>query len=248
MGEPISKDLNYILNDINIEIKSGETIGIIGATGSGKTSLVSLIPRLYDACEGDVKVSGISVKNYDVETLRNAVAMVLQKNVLFSGTIRENMQWGDKNATDEEIKNALNLAQIPDLELDKYIEQGGANVSGGQKQRISLARALTKIPSILILDDTTSAVDMETEAKIQQGLNEVTDLTTTFIIAHRISSVREADLILMLDKGSIVERGTHSQLIAKRGRYYRLYQKQLGLEIADETQEAVSDVTETPSL
>ena len=248
-------DPNFaVLNEVSFKAEVGQTVGIIGETGSGKSTLVNLIGRFYDATEGEVKIDGHNIKDYPVRFLRNHISMVMQDVFLFSNTISDNIAFGDPYASESNVKRMAAVAdadafisRMPDG-YSTIVGERGVGLSGGQKQRISLARALTKIPSILILDDTTSAVDMETEAKIQQGLNEVTDLTTTFIIAHRISSVREADLILMLDKGSIVERGTHSQLIAKRGRYYRLYQKQLGLEIADETQEAVSDVTETPSL
>lgn len=245
-------DPNFaVLNNISFKAEVGQTIGIIGETGSGKSTLVNLIGRFYDATEGEVLIDGHNIKEYPVRFLRNHISMVMQDVFLFSNTISDNIAFGDPYTSQENIKR---MAAVADADAfisrmpDGYgtiVGERGVGLSGGQKQRISLARALTKVPSILILDDTTSAVDMETEAKIQQGLSEVTELTTTFIIAHRISSVREADLILMLDKGSIVERGTHSQLIAQRGRYYRLYQKQLGMEIAED--EVVSTLTETTS-
>lgn len=245
-------DPNFaVLNNISFKAEVGQTIGIIGETGSGKSTLVNLIGRFYDATEGEVLIDGHNIKEYPVRFLRNHISMVMQDVFLFSNTISDNIAFGDPYTSQANIKR---MAAVADADAfisrmpDGYgtiVGERGVGLSGGQKQRISLARALTKVPSILILDDTTSAVDMETEAKIQQGLSEVTELTTTFIIAHRISSVREADLILMLDKGSIVERGTHSQLIAQRGRYYRLYQKQLGMEIAED--EVVSTLTETTS-
>ena len=248
-------DPNFaVLNNVSFKAEVGQTVGIIGETGSGKSTLVNLIGRFYDATEGEVKIDGHNIKEYPVRFLRNHISMVMQDVFLFSNTISDNIAFGDPYTSANNVKRMAAVAdadafisRMPDG-YSTIVGERGVGLSGGQKQRISLARALTKVPSILILDDTTSAVDMETEAKIQQGLNEVTDLTTTFIIAHRISSVRDADLILMLDKGSIVERGTHSQLIAQRGRYYRLYQKQLGMEIADDDQEAVSELTETPSL
>ncbi|MGO4928209.1 ABC transporter ATP-binding protein [Fundicoccus sp. Sow4_F4] len=248
-------DPNFaVLNNVSFKAEVGQTVGIIGETGSGKSTLVNLIGRFYDATEGEVKIDGHNIKEYPVRFLRNHISMVMQDVFLFSNTISDNIAFGDPYTSASNVKRMAAVAdadafisRMPDG-YSTIVGERGVGLSGGQKQRISLARALTKVPSILILDDTTSAVDMETEAKIQQGLNEVTDLTTTFIIAHRISSVRDADLILMLDKGSIVERGTHSQLIAQRGRYYRLYQKQLGMEIADDDQEAVSELTETPSL
>lgn len=248
-------DPNFaVLNNVSFKAEVGQTVGIIGETGSGKSTLVNLIGRFYDATEGEVKIDGHNIKEYPVRFLRNHISMVMQDVFLFSNTISDNIAFGDPYTSASNVKRMAAVAdadafisRMPDG-YSTIVGERGVGLSGGQKQRISLARALTKVPSILILDDTTSAVDMETEAKIQQGLNEVTDRTTTFIIAHRISSVRDADLILMLDKGSIVERGTHSQLIAQRGRYYRLYQKQLGMEIADDDQEAVSEFTETPSL
>ena len=223
---------NYALSGINLKIESGETVGIIGATGSSKTSLVQLIPRLYDVNEGSVKVAGVDVRNYDLEVLRNAVAMVLQKNVLFSGTIKENMRWGDKNATDEEIMHACKLAQADEFiqgfpdKYDTYIEQGGVNVSGGQKQRLCIARALLKKPKILILDDSTSAVDTKTDALIRQALRSYMPETTKIIIAQRIASVQEADKILIMDGGTITAMGKHEDLIKNNAIYKELYYSQ----------------------
>ena len=220
------------LSNINVKINSGETVGIIGATGSGKTSLVSLIPRLYDATQGSIKVGGIDVKDYDVLSLRNAVAMVLQKNVLFSGTIKENMRWGDKNATDEEIINACKLAEADDFiqnfpdKYDTYIEQGGVNVSGGQKQRLCIARALLKKPKILILDDSTSAVDTRTDSLIRKSFKEYIPETTKIIIAQRIASVQDADKIIIMENGTISAIGTHEDLLNNNDIYKELYYSQ----------------------
>jgi ATP-binding cassette subfamily B protein len=221
-----------VLKDINIDIKSGETIGIIGGTGSAKSSLVQLIPRLYDTTGGSVIVGGRDVKEYDIETLRNSVAMVLQKNVLFSGTIKENLRWGNKDATDEEIKRACVLScadefisTFPDG-YDTFIEQGGANVSGGQKQRLCIARALLKKPKILILDDSTSAVDTKTDALIRRAFREEIPNTTKIIIAQRISSVEEADKILVLDDGRVVAYGNHDELIKTCDIYKEVYDSQ----------------------
>ena len=226
------KASRYTLSNINFEIKSGETVGILGATGSSKSTLVSLIPRLYDVTEGEVKVAGINVKDYDLNALRNSVAMVLQKNVLFSGTIKENMRWGDKNATDEEIIEACTLAQahefidkFPD-KYDTYIEQGGSNVSGGQKQRLCIARALLKKPKILILDDSTSAVDTKTDALIRKAFSEYIPETTKIIIAQRVASVEDADKILIMDGGQIVAIGTHEELLQNNSIYQELYHSQ----------------------
>ncbi len=217
---------NKVLSNINLKIESGQTIGIIGSTGSSKTSLINLIPRLYDATSGIVTVGGINVKEYDLETLRNTVAVVLQKNVLFSGTIRENMLWGDKNATDEEILHALSLAQISGFELDKHVEQGGSNFSGGQKQRLCIARALLKQPKILILDDSTSAVDTKTDALIRKSLKEYIPSTTKIIIAQRIASIQDADNIIIIDGGKIVATGSHDQLIRNNEIYQELFYSQ----------------------
>ncbi len=220
----------FALSNINLTIKSGETVGIIGSTGSSKSTLVQLIPRLYDVTEGSVLVSDIDVKDYDLNVLRDAVGMVLQKNVLFSGTVRENMQWGDKNATDDEIQHALDMAQIGTMELDKVIEQGGVNVSGGQKQRLCIARALLKKPKILILDDSTSAVDTRTDALIRQALKEYIPSTTKLIIAQRIVSVQDADKIIIMDNGTICAIGTHNELLKNNEIYQELYYSQNKLE------------------
>ena len=216
----------YVLSDVNLKINSGETVGILGATGSSKTTLVNLIPRLYDVSEGFVKVSGVNVKDYDVTALRNSVAMVLQKNQLFSGTLRENMQWGDKNASDEEIMHALNLAQIGNFELDKHVEQGGANFSGGQKQRLCIARALLKKPKILILDDSTSAVDTKTDAMIRKSFREYIPETTKIIIAQRVASVIDADKIIIMDNGKIIAIGSHEELLNSNLIYQELFHSQ----------------------
>ena len=221
------------LSDINLHIRSGETIGIIGGTGSSKSSLVQMISRLYDATEGTVKVGGVDVRNYDIETLRNEVAVVLQKNVLFSGTIKENLRWGDPNASDEELVRVCKLAcadefvsQFPDG-YDTYIERGGTNVSGGQKQRLCIARALLKKPKILILDDSTSAVDTKTDAMIRRAFHEEIPGTTKIIIAQRISSVEEADRIIVLDGGRINGIGSHEELLASNAIYKEVYESQV---------------------
>ena len=220
------------LSNIDFHVKSGQTVGIIGGTGSAKTTLVQLICRLYDVTDGSVKVGGRDVRAYDLETLRNQVAVVLQKNVLFSGTIKENLRWGDANATDEELQRACELAcadefiqQMPD-KYDTYIEQGGSNVSGGQKQRLCIARALLKKPKILILDDSTSAVDTKTDAKIRAALRTEIPETTKFIIAQRISSIQDADLILVLDGGAINGMGTHEALLSSNQIYQEVYYSQ----------------------
>ena len=220
------------LSDIDFHVKSGQTVGIIGGTGSAKTTLVQLICRLYDVTDGSVKVGGGDVRAYDLETLRNQVAVVLQKNVLFSGTIKENLRWGDPNATDAELQRACELAcadefiqQMPD-KYDTYIEQGGSNVSGGQKQRLCIARALLKKPKILILDDSTSAVDTKTDAKIRAALRTEIPETTKFIIAQRISSIQDADLILVLDGGAINGMGTHETLLSSNQIYQEVYYSQ----------------------
>jgi len=220
------------LSDIDFHVKSGQTVGIIGGTGSAKTTLVQLICRLYDVTGGSVRVGGRDVREYDLETLRNQVAVVLQKNVLFSGTIKENLRWGDPNATDAELQRACELAcadefiqQMPD-KYDTYIEQGGSNVSGGQKQRLCIARALLKKPKILILDDSTSAVDTKTDAKIRAALRTEIPETTKFIIAQRISSIQDADLILVLDGGAINGIGTHETLLSSNQIYQEVYYSQ----------------------
>ena len=227
-----SKAKAYALSGINLDIKSGMTVGILGGTGSSKTTLIQLIPRLYDATEGAVKVGGIDVRNYDLDTLRNSVAVVLQKNLLFAGTIKENLRWGNENATDEEIQEACALAQAEEFILempdkyDTFIEQGGTNVSGGQKQRLCIARALLKKPKILILDDSTSAVDMKTDALIRKGFKEYIPETTKFIIAQRVASVMDADLILVMRGGAILSMGTHDELMATCDEYRETYDQQ----------------------
>ena len=220
------------LEDIDLHIPSGATVGILGGTGSSKTTLIQLIPRLYDVTEGSVKVGGVDVRDYDLDTLRNAVSVVLQKNQLFSGTVRENLRWGDEDATDEEIREACRLAQADEFVMaheegyDRHIEQGGTNVSGGQKQRLCIARALLKKPKILILDDSTSAVDTRTDALIRKGFREYIPSTTKIIIAQRVASVEDADLILVMDNGRIVERGTHEELMRRGGIYQEIYRQQ----------------------
>ena len=222
------------LSDIDIHIESGMTVGIIGGTGSSKTTLVQLIPRLYDATEGSVKVGGVDVREYDLRTLRDSVSMVLQKNLLFSGTIKENLRWGNANATDEELVEACKLAQAHDFVssfpdgYDTFIEQGGTNVSGGQKQRLCIARALLKKPKILILDDSTSAVDTRTDALIRDGFKKFIPETTKIIIAQRIASVEEADMIIVLDKGAISAVGKHDELIKTSEIYREVYEQQTG--------------------
>jgi len=226
------KKKKLCLSNIDLDIKSGETVGIIGGTGSSKTTLVQLIPRLYDATTGEVLVGGFNVKKYDLDVLRNSVAMVLQKNVLFSGTIKENLRWGNEEATDEELVRACKLAQADDFinsfpnKYDTYIEQGGNNVSGGQKQRLCIARALLKKPKILILDDSTSAVDTKTDALIRKAFAEEIPNTTKFIIAQRISSISDADKIIVLDDGKIVAFGTHDELLNSCEIYKEVYTSQ----------------------
>lgn len=229
-----SKDINKLcLTDVDLEIKSGETVGIIGSTGSSKSTLVQLIPRLYDATSGEVFVGGKNVKDYSVKALRDAVAMVLQKNVLFSGTVRENLQWGNEKATDEEINHVLKLSCAYDFVskmpegLDTFIEQGGTNVSGGQKQRLCIARALLKNPKILILDDSTSAVDTETDALIRNAMKEYLPSTTKIIIAQRISSVEHADKIIVLDGGKVTAVGNHAELLESSDIYKEVYSSQV---------------------
>ena len=223
----------YSLKDIDLKIESGQTIGIIGGTGSSKSTLVQLIPRLYDVSKGTLKVGGIDVRDYDIETLRSEVAMVLQKNVLFSGTINDNIRWGNENATDEQIKHVCELAcadefieKFPD-KYETYIEQGGTNVSGGQKQRLCIARALLKKPKILILDDSTSAVDTATDAKIRKAFREEIPDTTKLIIAQRISSVQESDKIIVLDEGKVVAFGSHDELMKTSNIYKEVYNTQM---------------------
>ena len=228
-----------VLDGINLDIKSGETVGIIGGTGSSKSSFVQLIPRLYDVSQGSIKVGGVDVRDYDIEALRENVAMVLQKNVLFSGTIKENLRWGNKEASDDELVRVCRLAQADDFietfpdKYDTYIEQGGTNVSGGQKQRLCIARALLKKPKILILDDSTSAVDTRTDALIRKAFREEIPDTTKLIIAQRISSVQDADKIIVLDDGKINGVGTHEELLKTNDIYKEVYYSQ--------TKEAVSN-------
>ena len=222
-----------VLKDINLEIKSGETIGIIGGTGSAKSSLVNLVSRLYDVTEGELLVGGVNVKDYDMEVLRNQVAVVLQNNVLFSGTILENLRWGDREATEEECRRACEMAcadefiqKMPEG-YNTYIEQGGTNVSGGQKQRLCIARALLKKPRVLILDDSTSAVDTATDAKIRRAFAEAIPGTTKLIIAQRISSVEHADRIIVMNDGQVDGFGTHEELLENNAIYREVYDAQM---------------------
>lgn len=237
-GSIVFKDVNfkysekaekYALSDIDLVIPSGSTVGILGATGSSKTTLIQLIPRLYDTTEGEVLVGGVNVKDYDLDVLRKEVAVVLQKNVLFSGSVKDNLRWGDENATEEDIKRVCDVAQASEFLKDmpdKHVEQGGANVSGGQKQRLCIARALLRKPKILILDDSTSAVDTKTDALIRKGLKKEIPDTTKIIIAQRVSSVEDADNILVMDGGKIVEHGTHKELMKQKGIYAEIYDAQ----------------------
>ena len=226
------KAQNYALSDIDLTIESGGTVGILGGTGSSKTTLIQLLPRLYDATEGNVYVGGVNVKEYDLDTLRKEVSIVLQKNVLFSGTIKENLRWGDENATDEDIVRVCKLAQADEFingfpeGYDTYIEQGGTNVSGGQKQRLCIARALLRKPKILILDDSTSAVDTKTDALIRKAFAEEIPNTTKIIIAQRVSSVEHADKILVLDGGKIIACGNHAELMETSDIYREIYEAQ----------------------
>ncbi len=230
----------FALHNIDLHIDSGMTVGILGGTGASKSTLVQLIPRLYDTTEGAVMVGGVDVRDYDLDTLRGAVAMVLQKNLLFSGTIAENLRWGNEHATDEELVEACRLAQADDFVrafpdgYNTYIEQGGTNVSGGQKQRLCIARALLKKPKILILDDSTSAVDTKTDALIRAGFKEFIPETTKIIIAQRVSSVQDADLILVMDNGTIAAAGTHEELLASSDIYREVYEQQTNGGEADE--------------
>lgn len=238
-----AKANKYALSDIDLDIKSGETVGILGGTGSSKTTLIQLIPRLYDATDGEVYVGGVNVKDYDLDVLRKEVAVVLQKNVLFSGTIKENLRWGDENATDEELVRVCKLAQADEFVrafpngYDTYIEQGGTNVSGGQKQRLCIARALLRKPKVLILDDSTSAVDTKTDALIRRAFAEEIPDTTKIIIAQRVSSVEHADKILVLDGGKIVECGNHEELVKAGGIYSEIYEAQTKSNASDEKTE-----------
>ena len=222
----------FALSNVDLHIKSGETVGILGGTGSSKTTLIQLMPRLYDVTEGSVRVGGVDVRDYDIEALRNSVAVVLQKNLLFAGTIKDNLRWGNKNATDEEIVEACKLAQADEFiktfpdGYDTWIEQGGANVSGGQKQRLCIARALLKKPKILILDDSTSAVDMKTDALIRKGFKDYIPETTKIIIAQRVSSVQEADKIVIMKSGKIEAIGTHDELLESNDIYKEIYTQQ----------------------
>ena len=248
-GSIVFKNVNFkysdtakrnALENINLEIKSGMTVGILGGTGDGKSSLVQLIPRLYDVTDGVVEVGGVDVKNYDIKTLRDSVAMVLQKNQLFSGTIKENLRWGNENATDEEIIEVCKLAQAHDFietfpeKYDTYIEQGGTNVSGGQKQRLCIARALLKNPKVIILDDSTSAVDTKTDAFIRNGFKNYIPDTTKIIIAQRISSVMDADLIVVMDNGKITDIGNHEELLKNSTIYREVYEQQVSGGDSDE--------------
>ncbi len=222
----------FALQNINLHIKSGQTVGILGVTGSSKSSLISLIPRLYDATQGSVKVGGVDVRDYDLETLRNNVSVVLQKNLLFSGTIKENLRWGDPDATDEEIERICKLSMADEFiqrmpeKYDTYIEQGGTNVSGGQKQRLCIARALLKKPKVLILDDSTSAVDTKTDAMIRKAFREEIPGTTKFIIAQRVASVQDADVIIVMDDGAIGAIGSHDELMKSSEMYREVYESQ----------------------
>lgn len=233
------KSKKYALQDVNLELKSGETLGIIGGTGSSKTTLIQLISRLYDVTEGAVYVGGKDVREYDLTALRNEVAVVLQKNVLFAGTVKDNLRWGNADATDEEIERACVLACAHEFVsampqgYDTHIERGGTNVSGGQKQRLCIARALLKKPKVIVFDDSTSAVDTKTDALIRKAMAEEIPDTTKIIIAQRISSVQDADKIIVMEGGKIAECGTHSELVAKKGIYADIYATQSGIKEAD---------------
>ena len=234
-----------IFDDLSFSIRSGQTVGILGGTGSAKSTLVQLIPRLYDVSAGSVRVGGLDVRRYDIETLRAEVAMVLQKNVLFSGTIRDNLRWGDKDASDEEIERVCRLAQADEFiqtfpdKYDTHIEQGGTNVSGGQKQRLCIARALLMKPKILILDDSTSAVDTRTDSLIREALRTELPGTTKIIIAQRIASVMDADQILVLNDGRIEDMGSHEELMRTSEIYRDVYESQMkGIEAGTAGSEA----------
>lgn len=219
----------YVLENIDLHIKSGETVGILGGTGSSKTSLVNLISRLYDVSEGSIKVGGVDVREYDLDTLRQNVAVVLQKNVLFSGTVKENLCWGDKEATDEEVYSAARTANAYDFitklpeGFNTMLTSDGANLSQGQRQLLSIARAAIADTPLLIMDEATSSIDTRTEKIVQQGTDKLMEGRTTFVIAHRLSTVQSSDDIIVLDHGTIIEEGSHDELIAAKGQYYRLY-------------------------
>ena len=228
-----NKDMsNCVLSDVSLSVESGQVVGIIGGTGSSKTTLISLLPRLYDATSGKIKIGGVDVRDYDLEVLRDAVSVVLQKNVLFSGTIKDNLRWGNENATDSQIEQACKAADAESFiksfpeGYETNLGQGGVNVSGGQKQRLCIARALLKNPKILILDDSTSAVDTATESRIRNALKEIAPETTKIIIAQRISSVKEADVIFVLDEGKLNGFGTHEQLLKTNEIYREVYESQ----------------------
>ena len=229
------------LEGINLTIKSGQTVGIIGGTGSSKSTLINLIPRIYDVSEGAVYVGGKNVKDYDMEVLRDSVAVVLQKNMLFSGTIKDNLRWGNKKATDEQMIEACKMAQAHDFitsfpdGYDTMIDQGGANVSGGQKQRLCIARALLKEPKILILDDSTSAVDMKTDALLRRAFEKYIPTTTKIIIAQRIASVMDSDIIVVMDNGKINAIGTHAELLKNNEIYREVYSSQNKIGVSAET-------------
>ena len=223
---------NCVLKNIDLHIRTGQTVGILGGTGASKTSLVNLISRLYDVTDGAVKVGGIDVRSYDLDTLRQSVAVVLQKNVLFSGTIEENLRWGNEHATAEQMQEVCRIAQADEFinsfadGYQTYLEEGGINLSGGQKQRLCIARALLRKPKVLILDDSTSAVDTKTDALIRRGLRETMPETTKIIIAQRVSSIQDADQILVLENGEINGLGTHDELLAGNAIYREIYETQ----------------------
>ena len=226
------KEGSKVLKNINLEIKSGEMVGVIGTTGSGKTTLVSLIARLYDTTNGSVKVGGRDVREYNLDALRDSVSVVLQKNTLFSGSVRENLQWGKEDATEEEMKRALDISSALSFVMEKeggldyHVEQGGSNFSGGQRQRLCIARALLKSPKILIMDDSTSAVDTKTDRKIRESLRRDVNSMTRIIISQRVSSIEDADKIVIMNAGRIEDVGTHSQLMERNAGYRNLYETQ----------------------